>query len=241
MTDEPSAVCEVNDTDGSILECRDGMNEAYADLYEVIRWWLEGVLHIIICTVGIVANSITIRVLFSKDMRNMFNITLAFLAMCELIYILCDITESIRMVHYDSDSCIHLDLYQTVHLHLFPHVLRPLRYMSMVSSIYMTVVLAMERYAAVSKPLSSFLAYSEDQAKWKSVLVYIIPVFVFSICFSLPKFFEFETNTTDFLCHDGMRIEELGEKTSYKSLLMAQKGIFYTQTNYYYYNDSVYT
>ena len=57
------------------LQCIDGMNRIEAEIYQNIRWWLDGVFHIAICAVGFVTNLISIRVLLSREMKNLFNIT----------------------------------------------------------------------------------------------------------------------------------------------------------------------
>ena len=63
----------------------------------------------------------------------------------------------------------------------------------MVASIYTTVVVAVERYYAVTRPISAFV--DDSGGKWKKVLVFIIPVLIFSIIFNLPTFFEFRVET----------------------------------------------
>ena len=63
----------------------------------------------------------------------------------------------------------------------------------MVASIYTTVVVAVERYYAVTRPISAFV--DDSGGKWEKVLVFIIPVLIFSIIFNLPTFFEFRVET----------------------------------------------
>ena len=67
----------------------------------------------------------------------------------------------------------------------------------MVASIYTTVVVALERYVSVSKPFDAFAASAssafstmEDERRmlYRRVLA---PVFLFSLLFNLPTFFEF--------------------------------------------------
>ena len=209
------------------LLCIDGMNRFDAEIYQNIRWWLDGVFHIAICAVGFVTNLISIRVLLSREMKNLFNITLAILAMFDAIYTLCDISESLRIVHYDQRTCSEPPSYQSVHLNMFPHVLRPLRFISMVASIYTTIIISMERYVAVSKPIYSFVGHFEGaHGKWKSAMMYTIPVGVFSILFSLPKFFEFSVVSVDFLCYQNEPIHQLDESTPYYLLMQAKNGKF---------------
>ena len=56
---------------------------------------------------------------------------------------------------------------QEAHLYLVPQFLRPLRTFAVVTSMYTTVMIAFDRYFAVSKPLMSFVERDDDN--WKSV------------------------------------------------------------------------
>ena len=221
--DVPTVMTNVSDFDQ--YKCVDGMNIIDVELYQNVSWWLEGILHIVICAVGFITNLISIRVLLSNEMKNLFNITLAILAIFDAVYNLCDITESLRIVHYEQNPCEDMPLYQKTHLYIFPHVLRPLRYISMVASIYTTIIISMERYVAVSKPIYSFVGYFEGaQGKWRSALMYTIPAALFSFAFSLPKFFEFSVASKDFLCHENTAIHPLDQTTPPALLNLAKKG-----------------
>ena len=65
----------------------------------------------------------------------------------------------------------------------------------MVASIYTTAVVALERYVGVSRPINVYVSASRgdgDRNKWRTLLLYVGPVLVFSVLFNLPTFFEFE-------------------------------------------------
>ena len=51
------------------------------------------------------------------------------------------------------------------------------------------MVLALERFLAVSKPIEYHNA-TQGMNPWRRGLNYVIPVMVFSTFFSIPKFFE---------------------------------------------------
>jgi hypothetical protein len=48
---------------------------------------------------------------------------------------------------------------------------------------------AIERYYAVTRPISAFV--DDGHGKWKKVIAFIAPVLVFSVIFNIPTFFEF--------------------------------------------------
>ena len=63
------------------------------------------------------------------------------------------------------------------------------------SSMTTTVVLAVERYLAVTRPVEYHLAVvaAATNQPWRRVMQYMIPTVIFCILFNLPKFFELVT------------------------------------------------
>ena len=64
----------------------------------------------------------------------------------------------------------------------------------MVASIYMTVVIALERYIAVSRPISTYIRGGDEDGIimiWMQVLKYVGPVILFSVVITISKFYEF--------------------------------------------------
>ena len=61
----------------------------------------------------------------------------------------------------------------------------------MMASIYTTIIISIERYIAVSKPLDSNMgSYEIVDGEWKNALLYTMPVALFSLGFSVPRYFE---------------------------------------------------
>ena len=77
------------------------------------------------------------------------------------------------------------------HVYVQGYFLYQLNSIAIVASIITTVVLALERFLAVSKPIAYHNA-TLGINPWRRVMNYIIPVFVFSIIFNVSKFFEIE-------------------------------------------------
>ncbi len=168
--------------------CEHGSTWKDIEKYENVAWWIEGVVLIIIGVMGFISNLIAIPILVSRHMSNVFNRTLAFLAIADTAFIVLDILESLRQYH-EQNGTLHI-----WHIHLFPHLLYPLQNIAMVASIYLIIVVALERYIAVSKPLTSFVGDQEGH-RWRKVFNYVIPVTIFSVLFNLPTFFEFYIET----------------------------------------------
>ena len=196
-------------------DCECGMTFAEKATIDKIQWWSEGVFQISINLFGLIGSSISLQVLLLKDQRSLFNMTLTVLTIFDSIFNFTDILESVRRVHYDNFTCSEQSFLKILHLYLWPHFLYPLRHISMTSSIYMTVVLATERYMAISRPIASYIATSAPE--WKSTLRYtLIMVALIIVCMS-PLFFEFEVGNQYFECSNaGDMISELNYTTYLK-------------------------
>ena len=85
--------------------------------------------------------------------------------------------------------------YLACNLHVYcrlltPHFLYPLKAISMTFSIFLMMSLALERYIAVSKPLSRVPASNSGNL----ILVYIVPTIFGAFLLNLPKFFLFNVS-----------------------------------------------
>jgi len=180
-------------------------NRTKIEHFQEIGWWFDSVLHTTICVVGLIANLVSIVVLLSHHLTNVFYRTLAFLALFDFLFITCDLLESIRR-GYQHHDCETIPYYQTIHLLLFPTFLRPLQSISMMASTYTTIVVALGRYLAVSKPISTMV--NNVKGSWKTVMKYVLPVVVFSIIFKFPIFFEFFTKRCNESCTDNQNNEQ---------------------------------
>ena len=192
--------------------CTCGMTFAEEAVFENFRWWLVGVFQIGINTIGLIGNSISLRVLLSKGQKNLFNMTLTMLTIFDSFFNVTDILECIRNVFHDRSSCSEISLIQTIHIYLWPQLLYPLRNIAMTSSIYMTIVLATERYLAVSSPIASYIA--KDKRKWKTMVTYTGGMIMAITGCLAPLFLEFTVGTRYFECTKNNTLStELNETT----------------------------
>ena len=49
----------------------DGMDNNEAEIYTELKWWLEGVVHLAISIVGLVANSLSMAVMLSSGKKGL--------------------------------------------------------------------------------------------------------------------------------------------------------------------------
>ena len=150
-------------------------------------------LSIFLGFIGLMANFSAVPVLLSKKMANVFNRTLAILALVDSLYILTQMLKN--YVHYFSKPVWFCHLYKYVVY--FQSV-------SLVASIYLTVVLALERFLAVSKPVAVYVSDGSGR-KWFKVFCYVGPVLTFAFTFSIPHLFEFQCVETP-ICSKGMKL-----------------------------------
>ena len=185
--------------DSAIIECPKSLSADQLHNIQTIEWWFNSILHITISVVGLIANLVSIPVLLSDRMTNVFYRTLACLAIFDFLYIGCDVLEVIRR-GYEYSACQGMPIYQIAHYYIFPKFLRPIQHIMMVASIYTTVVVTLERYFAVSKPIIAMI--HSGKGRWKTVMAYVLPVGIFSVVFKLPIFFEFFTQWCYSTCNN---------------------------------------
>jgi len=106
-----------------------------------------------------------------------------FLSVFDNIFIFCSILEAVRK-NFGS-------LHDVAHVYAFAYFLYQLQSMAIVSSIFTTVVLALERCLAVAKPIEYHNAI-QGTNPWRRVIHYIVPVIILSVLFNTPKFFEID-------------------------------------------------
>ena len=161
------------------------------EFYDNISWWLEGFASILIGSMGIIFNLTTINVLLGSDLAaSFFNWLLVCLAVFDNLFLLTGILDAFRN-HIGSSS---------LHNYVFVIFLYPLRSIVMCCSIYMTMILALERYHALATPQASHRKSSLCRAQhtlknyfmthWSRVIKYVGPVVIFATIFYIPKFFE---------------------------------------------------
>ena len=181
-------VSDVNRT----YQCTDNATYEEMQSLDFVRWIVEGIILILINFSGLILNLIAIPVLLSKELINRFNRILAVLAVLDAAYNFFDILESIRNQHYlyfSDNQCGPIPQYMFLHEYAFYRLLYPLQAIVMMASIYATVIVAFERYVAVSRPISTYI--QDGSEGWRKTFNYIFPMILFAVAFNFPKFFEY--------------------------------------------------
>ena len=141
----------------SLYECP-GLSDWEDQLIANLGYYVEGVLILITSIFGIAINLVSSIVILTRhEMRNCFNILLVALAGYDSWYLIGAVLESCRK-YFPS-------LRSETAIHLFPYFLYPAHQTSIAGSIFMTVAIAFERYAAVHYPLD-YNQVSTGSSQW---------------------------------------------------------------------------
>ena len=145
------------------------------------KWWVETIGNLCCGVIGVFLNSITIHVFSSPSLRkNFFNRLLICLAIFDTLYISCEISEVFRHRH-------NTFLQQSI----FVNFVYPIRNVFMFSSVYMTLVLAFERFQAITDPMK-FRIRGVRTSMNQELCTHVLPGVIFAVIYYLPKFFELE-------------------------------------------------
>lgn len=160
----------------------DEVTETDLQMYRTISWLFENVLQTVVGISGLLANSLAVPILCSREMNSIFNRLLVLLAVFDNFYILCSVLEAMRKRNEQNE----------LHEYAFGYGLYQLHNFVLCGSIYVTVALAMERYRAVWRPVE-YHNQCKGVNPWRRVATsYLLPVVIFSAVFNIPKFLEVE-------------------------------------------------
>ena len=165
--------------------------------YNDYSWWVEGFGSVLIGIVGIVLNLISSAVLLGSSLGGyFFNWLLVCLAVFDSLFLLSGIAEAFRS-HIGGASSYE-------HHYAFAIFLYPFRSVVLGCSMYMTIILALERYNAFSKTSSQFQSIRHNtlckgrltrmifylRKHHYRLFKYVSPGILLSTLFYAPKYLE---------------------------------------------------
>lgn len=153
-------------------------------------WWVQGLAVMVFGCVGILVSVIAIIVLSDKKLSGIFfNKLIIALISFDLVYLMFSICDSIRLNFITKDFKNHL--YCSAPGYLVFFVIYPLRKILMCCSVYMTVVVAFERFSAVTNPITHRSSSRFSSLNMKA-LKYVTTVGLISVLYGIPLFFAFQ-------------------------------------------------
>ena len=149
-----------------------------------IQYWVGGVVVFCLSIPGMLMNIVAILTLSTRiTIPTTFNSLLISLFALDSIYLFFETIETFRT---------QFGLESNLHIILLPKFIYPLTLISISASIFLTVVVAHERYDAIKKPIQHRQSMRSAKYVRMKFLKYAFIVCVFSIGFNVPKFFEVE-------------------------------------------------
>ena len=154
-------------------------------IQNIHSWWVQGLAIIVCGSVGILVSFIAILVLSDKKLSEIFfNKLIIAMTFFDLVYLILSMCDSIRFNFININYCAFPGYVAFL-------VIYPIRKILMCCSTYMTVVIAYERFSAVTNPINhrNSLQFSSLSIK---ALKYVSIVGLISVFYGIPWFFAFQ-------------------------------------------------
>ena len=167
--------CEPNSSDVANIEFLKTVNE------------LDKVIQLTIGIIGITSNLIAIPILCNKSMKSVFNKLLICLLILHTIYIFCSVLTENLWPEWEKDD--QSQIFSDSFIILFPFILHPLKQFMLFSSIFITVLMARQRYLAIRHPVE-YRNYIQSTNPWKAALKCLVAVLITAALLTFPLYFE---------------------------------------------------
>lgn len=152
---------------------------------QLFRFVVHGVLLNAIGAGGLLGNALSVLVLTRPQMRSSVNCLLVGLAACDTVLIVTSVLlfglsavfpYTGRLRHYYYHVCPRVTL-----------VAYPLANAAQTMSVYLTLIVTLERWVAVCHPFRAKALCTSSRARW-----YVLGTAAFALAYNAPKFFEAE-------------------------------------------------
>ena len=174
----------INESLVLVLECPNITSEEW-DTLASAKYWVGGVSVCVVSFIGIVLNLTAVCVLLSTlSNRNNFNQLTALLFLIDSVYLVLSVLTTLQ---------IRLNLVSYTLITTFPKFTYPVWSISLTMSIFLTVGITHERYIAIKYPIIHRQRMRSGKYRRINLLKYMVCVFICTMIFNIPKFFEIET------------------------------------------------
>ncbi|XP_022256354.1 FMRFamide receptor-like [Limulus polyphemus] len=151
----------------------------------IFHFIVTGVLSTTVSLFGIVGNIISLLILSQRQMRTSINCCLQGLATFDTAVL---VTAMLMLCLPTIGSKVStLSSYTNTIFPVIVPVVYPLGLMAQTGSVWVTVIVTVERYIAVCHPLKARVFCTKRRA-----FLYIICVTIFAFCYNIPRFYELE-------------------------------------------------
>ena len=161
---------------GSVNETHENYHDP---MYEMLQYWLNGVLTNIVVIMGLIGNLLTIVILSQRAMRSSTNHYLTALAFWDSVVLICTFL-LIGLIGVEFEAYAN-----NVHPYIVAYIY-PVALIAQTATIWLTVSFTVERYIAVCHPLKAASMCTISRAKFV-----ILGVSVGSTLYNIPRWFDF--------------------------------------------------
>ncbi|XP_022113137.1 FMRFamide receptor-like [Pieris rapae] len=165
------------------LECSTDVGVSARD--KLIRFVVHGVMLNAIGAGGLLGNALAVLVLSRPQMRSSINCLLVGLAACDTLLILTSVLLFGLTAIYPYTGALRYYYYH-VCPRLTPYAY-PLANVAQTMSVYLTLIVTVERWVAVCHPFRAKALCTSSRARW-----YVLGTAVFALIYNAPKFLEAE-------------------------------------------------
>ena len=148
---------------------------------------VESTFQLIVGVIGIISNLLAIPILCGKGMRSVFNKLLICLLILHTIYIFCSILSEMFWPEWEKDD--QKETFQIWFIILFSFVLHPLKQFMLFSSIFITILMARQRYVAIRHPVEYHNSLQSSNP-WKAALTNLMAVLIAAALLTFPLYLE---------------------------------------------------
>ena len=160
-----------------------GCTDEYKISENAVDFWLCGLVLNIVGLVGLLGNILTMIILSRPQMRSSINCLLIGLAHCDTLLIITSILLfGVRSIYPYTGYLFYYNFY--IYPHIVPYVF-PLATTAQTASIYLTLMVSLERYVAVCHPLRARAWCTYGRSK-----IYFTGCIAFAILFNGIRVFE---------------------------------------------------
>ena len=197
-TDGGGYMYTANGSNYSFWEYQSILDEYFANLSKIdngeeqytrdmLTYCLMGIGGLVVCSLGIVGNVVSLTVLQRKSMKSSTYSYLAALAVCDMFVLLCTIVLLWKDIEPPQRGKQKWPWVEGIYPYLFPFF-HPAAFSFQVTSVWLTLAFTVDRYIMICHPFTAEPFCTVSRAR-----KVIASIFVTASAFNLPKFFEYET------------------------------------------------
>ena len=156
------------------------------EMVEYFHYWVGGVAVSIISIIGILLNIVAIRLVMPRlSFHHIFNHLIVTLFIVDSLCLFAAIGWATTMKMGFNIEFLIL---------MFPKCTHPMSQICLTLSIFMTIGISHERFAAIKNPIIHRQNMMSAKFRRITLLKYLMPILLFAVLFNVPKFFETELN-----------------------------------------------